>query len=151
MFRKYHETNLATRRVHPLICKYWEGHKISGDVDSRYIIPSIEEQRKIYAEAYDALALFKTERGLSDKQTKLEIVKKVCAALGLGELTPDLRIQCSITTVDDEIEWYERQIHKRKAGGGLSVANIDMAGMRALGRFLKQAMAMAETEIERAE
>lgn len=147
MFRKFHETNLATAKVHPLICKFWEGHKIRADVDSRYIIPTVEEQRKLYVEAYDALALFKTERGLSEKQTKLEIVKKVCAALGLGDLTPEIRIDKNIMTVDDEIAFYERLIHKRQASGGLSVANIDMAGMRALGRLLKQAVAMADSNI----
>lgn len=147
MFRKFHETNLATAKVHPLICKRWEGHRVSGDVESHYIIPGVEEQRKLYAEAYDALALFKTEQGLSEKQAKLEIAKKVCAALGLGELTPEIRINKRVATVDDEIAFYERLIHKRKASGGLSVANVDMAGMRALGRFLKQAMAMADSDI----
>jgi len=52
--RKTFETFLAIGKVHPIILKYWMGHKIKSgrDVEARYIIPPKPEQMKLYKEAY---------------------------------------------------------------------------------------------------
>jgi integrase len=53
--RKTFETYLALDVKHPIILKYWTGHRISGDIESHYIIPPTAEQRKLYENAYKAI------------------------------------------------------------------------------------------------
>jgi integrase len=56
--RKTFETYLATAKVHPVVIKYWAGHKVKGgktDIEARYVLPSINEQQKMYKEAYHYL------------------------------------------------------------------------------------------------
>ena len=57
--RKTFETLLSMAKVHPTTLKAWMGHKVRGrsDIESRYILPSPEEQRKMYAESYNAINL----------------------------------------------------------------------------------------------
>ena len=58
--RKFYETYMALGHPHPIILKYWMGHKIKSgkaDVDQRYIIPPMDEQRKLYAECYKHIDL----------------------------------------------------------------------------------------------
>jgi integrase len=55
--RKCFETFLAIGKVHPIILKYWMGHKIGRDIEGRYIIPPKEEQIKLYMEAYKHIDL----------------------------------------------------------------------------------------------
>lgn len=52
--RKFFETYQALVVRHPIILKYWMGHKIakSRDIESRYIIPPTPEQEKLYRESY---------------------------------------------------------------------------------------------------
>lgn len=56
--RKLFETRMATAKVHPVTLKYWAGHKVrsgKSDVEGKYIIPTEDEQRKEYVEAYDKI------------------------------------------------------------------------------------------------
>jgi len=48
--RKFFETYMALGKVHPIILKYWMGHKIriSNNIEARYIIPPTPEQLKLY-------------------------------------------------------------------------------------------------------
>jgi len=55
--RKLFETAMALGKVHPLIVKYWMGHKISSDIESSYIIPTIQEQLTLYRESYKNIDL----------------------------------------------------------------------------------------------
>jgi len=52
--RKCFETYLALAKVHPIILKYWMGHKIKHgrDIEARYIIPPTPKQQEAYMEAY---------------------------------------------------------------------------------------------------
>ena len=52
--RKAFETYITAGGAHPLVAKYWMGHKIrtGRDVEARYIIPSENLQRDIYLKAY---------------------------------------------------------------------------------------------------
>jgi len=65
--RKFFDTYMSMRIRHPVILKYWMGHKLASDVEARYIIPPIEEQRRLYAEAYSQI-------DLSPKPSELEIL-----------------------------------------------------------------------------
>ena len=58
--RKFYETYMALKHPHPIILKYWMGHKVKGgkgDIESRYIIPPIDEQRKLYMQSYENIDL----------------------------------------------------------------------------------------------
>ena len=57
--RKFFETYMALTVRHPIILKYWMGHKIKSgrDVDASYIIPPIPEQLKLYKESYKNIDL----------------------------------------------------------------------------------------------
>lgn len=53
--RKTFETFLAIGKVHPIILKYWMGHKVKrgkADIEAKYIIPPKPEQLKLYIGAY---------------------------------------------------------------------------------------------------
>jgi integrase len=57
--RKFFETYMALVVRHPIILKYWMGHKIrkGRDVEARYIIPPTPEQLALYKEAYKNIDL----------------------------------------------------------------------------------------------
>lgn len=57
--RKFFETYMALIVRHPIILKYWMGHKITKarDVEVRYIIPPTPEQLKLYQESYKNIDL----------------------------------------------------------------------------------------------
>lgn len=58
--RKFFETYIAAGGVHPIVAKYWMGHKVrSGrsDIESKYIIPPEPLQRDMYAKAYSYIDL----------------------------------------------------------------------------------------------
>jgi len=58
--RKFFETYMALEVRHPLILKYWMGHKVKSgksDIEGRYIIPPVPEQKKLYIGAYKAIDL----------------------------------------------------------------------------------------------
>jgi hypothetical protein len=56
--RKFFETYMALTVRHPIILKYWMGHKLKGgDIEASYIIPPTPEQRKLYQESYKSIDL----------------------------------------------------------------------------------------------
>ncbi|MEM3696299.1 MAG: site-specific integrase [Candidatus Bathyarchaeia archaeon] len=56
--RKLFETYMALEIRHPIILRYWMGHKLKmSDIESRYVIPSENIQRDIYAKAYHLIDL----------------------------------------------------------------------------------------------
>jgi integrase len=53
--RKFFETYMALVVRHPIVLKYWMGHKVrkrGSDIEGRYIIPPTPEQLKVYQESY---------------------------------------------------------------------------------------------------
>lgn len=57
--RKFFETRMACAHVNPATLKYWMGHSIRGrgNIESRYILPTTEEQLALYKEAYHEIDL----------------------------------------------------------------------------------------------
>ena len=56
--RKMFDTYLALKVRHPIILKYWMGHKLKmSDIEASYIIPPTPEQLKLYQEAYPNIDL----------------------------------------------------------------------------------------------
>jgi integrase len=99
--RKTFETLLSMQKVHPLTLKYWMGHKIGSDVDSRYILPNAEEQRKMYAEAYKAINL-ETQASVEERLKKIEELSRT--------LTPEQKAAMR----EWNIQLSERSGRKRK-------------------------------------
>jgi len=50
--RKFFETYLSLAKIHPVTLKYWMGHKLSGDIEAKYIIPPPPEQKNLYMGGY---------------------------------------------------------------------------------------------------
>jgi integrase len=68
--RKYFATYMAMEVRHPVILKYWMGHRVArGDVEARYVIPPLPEQMELYKKAYPAIRLGQEEKGIEKKFT----------------------------------------------------------------------------------
>jgi hypothetical protein len=89
---------------HPIILKYWMGHKIrkGRDVEARYIIPPTPEQLELYKEAYKNIDLIGT--------TVEERVKAI------EELTKSLTPEQKEKMQKYGIRWTKRA--KRETNGG---------------------------------
>ena len=77
--RKYFDTYLAISKVHPVILKYWMGHagtRVSGDVEKHYIIPPVEEQRKLYLAGYERLRIQTVGDEIQELRLKTELKAK---------------------------------------------------------------------------
>jgi len=71
--RKTFETFLALGRVHPIILKYWMGHKVKGgkgDIEARYIIPPKNKQLEAYMEAYKHIDI--AAQQLSEEERRIQ-------------------------------------------------------------------------------
>lgn len=82
--RKFFETYMALTVRHPIVLKYWMGHKIKGkggDIEARYIIPPTKEQLELYKQAYKSIDL--TQAGLEER---VKAVEKL-----METLTPEQR------------------------------------------------------------
>jgi hypothetical protein len=75
--RKFFETYMALTVRHPIVLKYWMGHKVrtSRDVDARYIIPPTPEQLKLYKEAYRKIDLI--GKSMEERVKAIEEVMQV--------------------------------------------------------------------------
>jgi len=87
--RKTFETFLAIGKVHPIILKYWMGHKVKGgrDIESRYIILPKEEQQKLYMEAYEHIDI--SGQSLAELKRRQEISESIMDKLMSGESLTD--------------------------------------------------------------
>ena len=83
--RKTFETFLAIGKVHPIILKYWMGHKVKGgrDIESRYIILPKEEQQKLYMEAYEHIDI--SGQSLAELKRRQEIGEELTDKMVRGE------------------------------------------------------------------
>ena len=80
--RKMFETYLALEVRHPIILKYWMGHKLGSDIEAKYIIPPAPEQRKLYMEGYNKIDI--TQAVLEERVKAIETV--------MQDMTPEQRV-----------------------------------------------------------
>jgi len=87
--RKTFETFLAIGKVHPIILKYWMGHKVKGgrDIESRYIIPPKSKQTEAYMEAYEHIDI--SGQSLAELKRRQEISEAIMDKLMSGEALTD--------------------------------------------------------------
>jgi len=55
--RKTFESYMALEVRHPIILKYWMGHKLASDIEARYVLPPVQEQKALYQKAYKGIDL----------------------------------------------------------------------------------------------
>lgn len=54
--RKLFSSYMGLKVRHPAVLKYWMGHSVeTSDIEGRYVLPPLEEQRKLYMESYDTI------------------------------------------------------------------------------------------------
>jgi integrase len=83
--RKCFETYLALGKVHPIILKYWMGHKVKRgrDIEAKYIIPPTQEQQRAYMDAYRHIDM--SGQSLTELQRRQEIAEQLTDKLMRGE------------------------------------------------------------------
>jgi len=85
--RKTFETFLAIGKVHPIILKYWMGHKVKRgktDIESKYIIPVKPDQLKAYMEAYQNIDI-SPQPSLIELQKRQQIAEDLTNKMIRGE------------------------------------------------------------------
>jgi hypothetical protein len=78
-------TRLAMAKVHPLLIKYWSGHKVASDIESHYIIPAENEQLQQYIQAYPTALDVNANHVRNEMRT--QIVIELLRKLGFDEET----------------------------------------------------------------
>jgi integrase len=84
--RKTFETFLAVGKVHPIILKYWMGHKVKRgktDIEAKYIIPPKPDQLKVYMEAYQHIDIEAPQ--LSEDERRIRALIDNARMLGVPE------------------------------------------------------------------
>jgi hypothetical protein len=107
--RKTFETFLALGKVHPIILKYWMGHKVSGsDIEGKYILPPKNKQLEAYVEAYrhidinpkrDEMELF-----LAETRTRMQSMSPEQRRRYLKEITTAYRSRTKLIMSDKRIK-----------------------------------------------
>jgi len=122
--RKFFETYLALAKVHPVILKYWMGHKVATgkkDVEMRYIIPPVEEQRKLYMEAYKQIDLTPKPEAedllKAEIKSRLETMDPSERQKFVKHLTSIYREKANLMLADPEIKVLLRKEKTRTNGG----------------------------------
>jgi hypothetical protein len=85
--RKTFETFLAIGKVHPIILKYWMGHKVKRgktDIEAKYIIPPKPDQLKAYVEAYQHIDI-SPQPSLIELQKRQRISEELTDKIVRGE------------------------------------------------------------------
>jgi len=81
--RKMFATLMAMQGIHPVILKHWMGHKIfRTDVESRYILPPVPEQKRLYMQAYPAISI---SEAVKREKEKANLIEQLLAELGFDE------------------------------------------------------------------
>lgn len=73
--RKFFETYLSLAKIHPITLKYWMGHKLSGDIEAKYIIPPSPEQKNLYIEGYPKIDITGAAT-MEERMRKIEEIRK---------------------------------------------------------------------------
>jgi integrase len=109
--RKTFETFLAIGKVHPIILKYWMGHKIKRgktDIEAKYIIPPKQDQLKAYMDAYQHIDISpqpdQTEAFLAEVRIRMATLPPEQRQRFLTEITTAYRSRAHIIREDPKIK-----------------------------------------------
>jgi len=137
--RKFFETYMALTVRHPIILKYWMGHKIrkGQDVEARYIIPPTPEQLELYKEAYKTIDLIAKPE--ADELLKAEIKTRL---EGLNANQRKAFIAEITTMYGERVRRILKQVHVSKSdvkpdGAGLEDCDFEQINESQLLSYLK--------------
>jgi hypothetical protein len=72
--RKLFSSYMVLKVRHPAVLKYWMGHSVeTSDIEGRYVLPPLEEQRKLYMESYDQIDI-KPKVTISKEELRQELI-----------------------------------------------------------------------------
>ena len=72
--RKLFSSYMALKIRHPAVLKYWMGHSVeTSDIEGRYVLPPLEEQRKLYIEAYEQIDIRARSSVVSEGDLRIKI------------------------------------------------------------------------------
>jgi site-specific recombinase XerD len=70
--RKLFSSYMALKVRHPVVLKYWMGHSVgTSDIEGSYVLPPLEEQRKLYMESYGQIDI---RMSTSEDDLRIKIV-----------------------------------------------------------------------------
>ena len=124
--RKTFETFLAVGKVHPIILKYWMGHKIKRgktDIEAKYIIPPKPDQLKAYTEAYQHIDIEAPQ--LSEEERRIRAITDNARMLGVPDYQIDalLKERGKTWTKPSELAMRMRAYTRRTETNGGSDCN----------------------------
>ena len=109
--RKTFETYLAIGKVHPIILKYWIGHKIKrgkGDIEAKYIIPPRPEQLSLYMGGCKYIDINplpdETEIWLAEVRTRMGTLPPEQRQRFLNEISTAYRSRAHVIREDPKIK-----------------------------------------------
>ena len=124
--RKTFETYLAIAKVHPIILKYWMGHKIKRgktDIEAKYIIPPKPEQLNLYMGGYKYIDVNPqpdaTQVMLAEIRTRMEALPPELRKTYVTELATAYRSRAHIILEDPKIKELLREKPTRTDGANL--------------------------------
>lgn len=133
--RKTFETYLAIAKIHPIVIKYWIGHKIKrgrGDIEGRYIIPPKPEQIKLYRDGYKYIDISpkpdETTIFLAETRTRMEALPPEQRQRFLKEITTAYRSRARVIRSDKRIQELLKETNVTQGGmafGGHKYEEID--------------------------
>jgi len=129
--RKTFETYLAIGKVHPIILKYWMGHKIKrgkGDIEAKYIILPKPEQLSLYMGGYKYIDINprpdETEIWLAEVRTRMATLPPEQRQRFLKEITTAYRSRVHTIMSDAKIKQLLRENPTRTNGGSTDCQKI---------------------------
>ena len=119
--RKLFETYMAVGGVHPIILKYWMGHKVRGsDIEAKYIIPPEPKQRELYMEGYKNIEIAPRPE-IDELQIKWVLLKERARLLGHDPMLIFKRKKKERAPIREQVKLLERELPRLE---GLSLRRV---------------------------
>jgi integrase len=142
--RKTFETFLAVGKVHPIILKYWMGHKIKRgktDIEAKYIIPPKPDQLKVYMEGYKFIDISpqpnQTEIFLAEVRTRMETLPPEQRKRFLTEITTMYRSRAHVIREDPKIKALMKEQNITQGGLAFDTSQFEEIDEKDLLRYLR--------------
>jgi hypothetical protein len=115
--RKLFASYMGLKVRHPAVLKHWMGHSVeTSDVEGRYVIPPLEEQRKLYMESYEQIDI--RQKGASEREQQIDNLINFAIAQGLPhEKVQSLRTIFRAKAVSPQVAAVEIRKELEKIGG----------------------------------
>ena len=143
--RKTFETYLALAKIHPIILKYWMGHKVKrgkADIEARYIIPPKPEQLKAYMEGYKFIDISprpdETQILIAEIRTRMEALPPDQRKRFLTEATMAYRSRAHVIREDPKIKALLKEKSTQADGANLDCVQYEEIDEANLLEYLRE-------------